>query len=196
MHYLTSLLTILLCVGCTLTSFPIQQAPNANSKAVVFDIDGTLTPRPMAVFSVREDAASTVQLFSERGYKIIYLSARVALLQRAIPGWLADNGFPEGSIHVPANTEDSGDHAAFKARVLNQYKDRGWLLVAGFGDSATDFEAYAQVGIDASSVFALQRQGEEACLPGVWVTCFSTWSGQRALMETWIRDNQARPALN
>jgi len=192
MRYLALVFSTLLCTGCTLASFPIDQAPNANNKAVVFDIDGTLTPRPLAVFSVREDAASTVQLFSEQGYKIIYLSARVALLQRAIPSWLADNGFPDGSIHVPANAEDSSDHAAFKARVLNQYKERGWLLAAGFGDSSTDFEAYAQVGIKASSVFALQRQGEEACLPGVWVTCFSAWSGQQALMEAWIRDDQAR----
>ncbi|MFC6755151.1 hypothetical protein, partial [Halorubrum tibetense] len=90
----------------------------------------------------------------------------------------------------------SVDHAAFKARVLNQYQNKGWVIAAGFGDSSTDFEAYAQVGLEASSVFALQRQGEGACLSGAWAYCFNSWSAQRVHLETWIQNDQKGATLD
>lgn len=82
---------------------PVAQVPTASavqSKAVVFDIDGTLTPDVMDIFGVRPDAAQVVQAFAANGYKIVYLSARVKAFQGNLPGWLKNNGFPDGAIHV------------------------------------------------------------------------------------------------
>jgi len=161
-----------------LAPFEVQKAPLKPDKAVVFDIDGTLTPKVSAIFTVRDEAASAVQLFADEGYKIIYLSARITLFQANIPNWLKKNHFPEGSIHVPETSADRSDHAAFKKRILDIYKENGWRFVAAYGDSSTDFQAYAEAGINKNTVFALQRAGETSCQPGVWAKCFSSWSEQ------------------
>ena len=176
MRNLTVLLVVMLCAGCALLPFEIQKAPLKPDQAVVFDIDGTLTPSPFAIFTARDDAANAVRLFADKGYKIIYLSARVKLFQAGIPNWLKQNRFPEGSIHVPETAEDSSDHAAFKTRILNSYKTNGWKFVAAYGDSSTDFEAYANVRIEKAHVFALQRAGETKCQEGIWEACLSSWA--------------------
>ena len=176
MRNLSILLAAILCTSCALPTFDIQKAPLKPNQAVVFDIDGTLTPKQSAIFTARDDAASGAQLFADSGYKIIYLSARTRLLQAGIPSWLKENHFPEGSIQVPQTATDSSDHAAFKKRILKEFKKKGWNFFAAYGDSSTDFEAYAEVGIDNDHVFALRRAGEASCQPGIWAKCFSSWA--------------------
>lgn len=178
---------LLLCTGCSLAPFEIQQAPLKPNLAVVFDIDGTLTPKPFSIYKARDHAATAVNQFSSRGYKIIYLSARITLFQKNIPGWLKQNGFPEGSIHVPQSSQDSDDHQAFKQQILNKYKDKGWKFVAAYGDSSTDFNAYAAAGIDQQFIFALKRKDEGACQPGPWIECFDHWSEQMELIQKLIQ---------
>ena len=55
----------MLCVSCTLMSFEVQKAPLKPDQAVVFDIDGTLTPKPSAIYTARDDAANAVRLFAD-----------------------------------------------------------------------------------------------------------------------------------
>jgi len=170
------LLVVILCSSCALRTFDIQKAPLKPNQAVVFDIDGTLTPEVSAISTARDDAASAVQLFADNGYKIIYLSARTRLLQSGIPGWLKENNFPQGSIQVPQTSTDSSDHAAFKKRILKEFQENGWNFFAAYGDSSTDFEAYSAVGMDKDHVFALRRAGEDSCQPGVWAKCLTSWA--------------------
>ena len=106
-------LLLILSTGCTLGPSKIEKAPENPEQAVVFDIDGTLTPRPFAIFTVREGAASAVRLFADKGFKIIYLSARIKPLQAGIPSWLDKHNFPKGNIHVPQTMADAYDHAIF-----------------------------------------------------------------------------------
>lgn len=172
---------VLLLIGCSscarLPAAPVPNASTAQSRAVVFDIDGTLTPDVNSIFSVRPDAARAVQAFADRGYKIVYLSARVKLFQGNIPGWLKDNGFPDGTVHVQESEEDEKDHAKFKTRKLREYRARGWAIEYAYGDSTTDFVAYANVGIPKERVFALQRASDTTCQPGVWNECLKGWNG-------------------
>ena len=159
---------------------PVAQVPTASavqSKAVVFDIDGTLTPDVMDIFGVRPDAAQVVQAFAANGYKIVYLSARVKAFQGNLPGWLKNNGFPDGAIHVQETEEDEKDHAQFKTRKLREYQARGWTLEYAYGDSTVDFVAYANVEIPKERVFALQRASEASCQPGAWKKCLKGWTG-------------------
>jgi hypothetical protein len=172
--------------------YEIQQAPVKPDQAVVFDIDGTLTPKPSAVFTAREDAASAVQLYADNGYKIIYLSARTRLLQSGIPDWLKKNNFPEGSIHVPQSANESSDHAAFKKGILEQYRDKGWMFLAAYGDTSTDFEAYSYAGIDENHVFALQREGKSTCQPGSWVECLQSWTEHKDKIKEIMQDRTER----
>lgn len=168
-------LLLILSTGCTLVPSKIEKAPENPEQAVVFDIDGTLTPRPFAIFTVREGAASAARLFADKGFKIIYLSARIKPLQTGIPSWLDKHNFPKGKIHVPQTMADAYDHATFKKGVLDSYKQNGWDFVAAYGDSSTDFEAYAGAGLEKDHVFALQRVGKASCQPGIWIKCFSSW---------------------
>ena len=176
MRNLRILLVVILCSGCSLQTFDIPKAPLVPNRAVVFDIDGTLSPKSSAIFTVRADAVSAAHLFADNGYKIIYLSARRRSFQSGIPGYLRGNNFPEGSIQVPQTPTDGSDHAVFKTRILKEFQDKGWHLFAAYGDSTTDFEAYSAVGIDKDQVFALQRSGEDSCQPGIWAECLISWS--------------------
>lgn len=169
---------VVVCGGCSLPPYKVQRAPVNPVHAVVFDIDGTLTPKPTAIFTARKDAAKAVNQFSNSGIKIIYLSARIVPFQRMIPGWLKSEGFPEGSIHVPYTEDERNDYTAFKAKVLKQYTDNGWTFIAAYGDSTSDFKAYSQAGIDRKKIFALKRSNEDSCQSGTWTKCYSTWSDQ------------------
>lgn len=186
MRKLAISLLILLCAGCTLTPHEVEPPPADNNLAVVFDIDGTLTPRVYAIGDTREGAAAAVQAYADAGYRIIYLSARTPLFQWRIPGWLEKNGFPQGPIHVTETRAQRVDHAAFKQEVLDEYRANGWMLVAAYGDSSTDFHAYANAGIAADRVFALRREGADACEPGAWAECFANWREQMGIIEDLI----------
>jgi hypothetical protein len=175
MRKLTFLPLFVLCAGCTLTPHVVEPPPPDRNLAVVFDIDGTLTTRVHTIRSTRTGAVPAVQAYADAGYRIIYLSARHPLFQWHIPLWMERHGFPDGAIHVTESREHRSDHAAFKHGVLEEYVDKGWNLVAAYGDSTSDFDAYADAGIDPSSVYALKREGARECEPGTWVECLANW---------------------
>ena len=178
LRMLSVLFSLALCAGCMLTPHSVEPAPDNQSPAVVFDIDGTLTARVRAIRTSREGAVAAVQAYAAAGYRIIYLSARNPWFQWHIPFWMEQHGFPEGAIHVAQSRAQRGDHAAFKQAVLDEYRAKGWVLVAAYGDSSTDFDAYARAGIYADRVFALRREDARACEPGRWAACFSGWPEQ------------------
>jgi hypothetical protein len=180
-------LLILLFTGCTLKPHEVIPSTPGHNLAVVFDIDGTLTTRVLAIGDTRKGAVAAVQAYSDAGFRIIYISARTPLFQWQIPGWLERNGFPEGPVHVTESREQRNDHASFKHGVLNEYRANGWVLVAAYGDSSTDFDAYANSGIDKDRVFALKREGAEACEPGAWAECFANWPEQMGLIDQLIQ---------
>jgi len=176
-------------------SSKIEDAPHEHAKAVVFDIDGTLTPTVMKYRSVRRDAAKAVHVFADQGRKIFYLTARILPLQSGIPGWLKENGFPDGSIHVTESLNDMGDHAQFKKRVLRELIAHGWEVEYAYGDSSSDFEAYAAAGIPKEHVFALRREGEPECQPGIWKACLSGWTEHIETMTQYARSGSS-PSTN
>jgi len=146
------------------------------ANAVVFDIDGTLTPSVSAVFEVRKDAAEAVRAYAEKGYKVIYLSTRVSWLSADIPDWLRKKGFPEGSVHVAQTREERNQPEVYKAGVLGAYVAHGWSLKYAYGDSSTDLAAYAEVGVPKEHVFVLLRRGESGCQPGLAAACLGGWT--------------------
>jgi len=170
------LLMVLICISCAQLPADIPSPTQQKTHAVVFDIDGTLTPRPIEMWTARIDAARAVNIFADKGYQIIYLSARIRPFQANIPNWLKEKGFPDGSVHVTETAEDRNDPVHFKTRVLQDFLAHGWNLAFAYGDSSTDFEAYAAVGISKERVFALRREGETSCQPGAWKACLDGWT--------------------
>jgi phosphatidate phosphatase PAH1 len=189
MRHPITLLASVLCSSCgQLALAPIPDATPKHASAVVFDIDGTLTPHQLSIFDARIDAANAVQTFAKKGYKIIYLSTRTRRLQAGIPVWLKKEGFPveskNGNIYVAQTDDDLLYYDEFKARILKKFKDKGWTIEFAYGDSHTDFVAYALAQIPKERVFALQPMGETSCeqrdlkeyRKGYWKECLAGWT--------------------
>lgn len=177
MRHLIILSVAVLCSSCAqLPPAAVADAPPRQAQAVVFDIDGTLTPAVSTIFEAREDAARGVRMFADKGYTIIYLSTRVSWFSANIPGWLKDNGFPAGSLHVAQTDEDRNRPDAYKTRMLKDFMAHGWRVRFAYGDSSTDFSAYAATGIPKERVFALLRRYEADCQPGEWKACLKGWT--------------------
>jgi phosphatidate phosphatase PAH1 len=172
-------LVLLALLGACSGRLPPADIPPAQpgeSMAVVFDIDGTLTPKVHMMNTAREHASEALNILADKGYRIIYLSARIRSHSAGIPGWLQANGFPDGSVHAAQTAGDRKRPAAFKTSVLNECIDQGWTIEYAYGDSSTDFEAYAAAGVPKERVFALLREGDASCQPGVWSVCLGGWT--------------------
>jgi hypothetical protein len=170
-------------IGCTALAPPRVPDASRSDEAVVVDIDGTLTPSVYAIGEARPDAAKALQAYAARGVSIIYLSARVPILQSVIPPWLRAEGFPPGSLQLAQTIEDRRTPDAFKLRVMRDYKAHGWTIIAAYGDSATDFKAYAEAGIAPEQVYAMRRHGDSHCQHGQWAACLNGWTEQLGLIQ-------------
>lgn len=175
-NYIVVAYLVQLVTGCSILKYEnIPLAPVENNKIAVFDIDGTLTPNNIEIFTSRKDAAQAVTLFKNKGYQIVYLSARVKLLQATIPNFLSSNNFPDGITLVPSSDDEQDQPDKFKIRVLNEFKTKGWTIAVAYGNSSTDFAAYEAVGIPQQNVFALRKQGDSKCEQGKWNSCLTEW---------------------
>lgn len=185
MKPIASIVLAALCVaGCAkLPSTPVD-APLRPGKVVVFDIDGTLTPENIDVLEVRKDAVNVVKAYSDKGYRILYLTARSLHLQQPIPYWLNRYGFPKGDLQTAQTSQDRKDPATFKANMLENYKKVGWKIAFAYGDSTTDFQAYERAGIAKEHVFALLRENDKQCQPGVYSICLKGYTEHLPFVET------------
>ncbi len=145
-------------------------------RAVVFDIDGTLTPNVVVFWHPRDGAAQAAMAYAQVGVDVVYLSARVSFLQEGVPAWLALNGFPQGDVRLMGPRWDRAEITGFKTGVLRNLQDEGIEIIAAYGDSSSDFAAYAAAGVPQERVFALRRIGRSACQTGVWQVCYDDWS--------------------
>jgi phosphatidate phosphatase PAH1 len=175
-HLLIFLLTVWLVGSCASIPGEIPAAPMAQTPAVVFDIDGTLTPRPVQFYEARPDAAKAAQLYADKGYQIVYLSARRNYERAATLRWLKEHHFPGGITRVAETTVDGQHPAEFKTRILNALFVKGWRVDYAYGDSSTDFAAYAAVAIPPDHVFGLRRAGSRHCQPGPTAACLHGWT--------------------
>ena len=193
---LASALTLAGCASSEKSSAPIasQTDSKKQTQAVVFDIDGTLTPHSLSIFEARPDAANAVRIFAERGYKIIYLSARKPWFQAGIRDWLTKNNFPEGNLQLLQPTDPKEEHDypdVFKRRVLEDFSKHGWRVMYAYGDSHTDFVAYELANIP--HFFGLIREGEAKCQPDHWQLCLKGgWTGHLEF----LRDSVPRVPTN
>lgn len=151
--------------------------------SVVFDIDGTLTPTNLDIFDARPDAARAVQTFVDKGYAVIYATARPAFLEDFTRNWLATHGFPNLPLYL-STLEQSGDAAAYKTELLSRLeRDEDRVFVYAYGDSSTDFTAYNAVGVPIPETWALLRTNESTCQPGEYAACLAGYTEHLAYIE-------------
>jgi LNS2-like protein (lipin/Ned1/Smp2) len=133
------------------------------TKVVVFDIDGTLTTDDNEILLQVADethvpakmtgAVEVTQAWAQKGYHVIYLTARQHLLRPESRGWLAGLGFAGG----PLITEGSGKPAdVYKTLWMNRMiQSFQWKVVAAYGNADTDITAYANASVALDHTFII-----------------------------------------
>lgn len=135
------------------------------SAVAVTDVDGTLTENEFAEFpamltgtlaTTHDGAPEMFRALAQRGYDVMYLTARPEWLLPRTKEWLDSRGFPRGIVHTTlGSTGYIGDAAeAFKSQELSALTSRigqgPWL---GFGNMPSDIRAYRAARIDPSRAF-------------------------------------------
>jgi len=155
--------------------------------SVVFDIDGTLTVGTGFIdfFIARPDAARALQIYVDKGYGVITLTARPELVRRVTEDWLRMNGFPEVPLYMsePFLTDDdkTEEYKLTTLRQLMEQEQRAFLY--GYGDSTTDFNAYHRASIPVDHTFALLRRGDPTCQEGQYENCLSDYTEHLTYIE-------------
>jgi LNS2 (Lipin/Ned1/Smp2) len=137
-------------------------APGA--RVIITDIDATLTTEDPELFKQVGDATYVplmmpgadrlLQAWAAKGYPIIYLTARPHVLRVETRVWLADLGFPPGSLITSKVIQsDAGPYKAVWTKRM--IEDFGWNAVAVYGNAETDISAYAAAGIPKERTFII-----------------------------------------
>ncbi len=132
----------------------------------VTDVDGTLTTQETAEFTAlltgqtpdaNPFAAEALSILASKGYRPFYLTARPEYLVGRTREFVAVRGFPPGVIHTTLTlTGATGSAAvAYKTDELYVLDGRDLLPAWAIGNTASDGEAYATVGIapDSARIF-------------------------------------------
>ena len=140
------------------------------TKAVLFDIDGTLTTSDGELFEdllggnaeMFPDANAVVQRWADAGYLIIYVTGRPNFLRNHTRQWLSRNKFAPGALFTVNRLRDTrptaGGVGTFKAALINQLRAAGVQIERAYGNAGTDACAYLRNGIDPSRVFMTGNQ--------------------------------------
>ncbi len=144
----------------------VQLLPRG-AKVVITDIDGTLTTDDNELLMQIGDASyvpkmkgaavEMVRAWADKGYPIVYMTARSHVFRVETRGWLRDQGFPFGAV-ITANSlgDADGYKTAWGMRMLDTF---GWVPVAAYGNATTDISAYDNAGIPKDITFII---GEHA----------------------------------
>ena len=145
----------------------------AGTQVIVTDIDGTITfddnellkqlmEDPAYVPKENQSASQMLNTWADKGYQVVYLSARPHNLRGISREWLHGIRAPFG----PFRTADAfvyGDSAReYKAEFLNRVAtDLGWQIVAVYGNADSDIQAYEDADISKQVTFIVgERAGE------------------------------------
>ena len=142
------------------------------AKAVVFDIDETLTLSNFEQFrsyldegdtsriKPRVAASDLVELYKEKEYHIIYVTARPYWDANISRQWLSQNlGVPHFTLRTrKALTDDTKE---YKESLLKQFSRHGISLYRAYGNAKTDAYAFLDAGIAGENVFIIGKYAEE-----------------------------------
>lgn len=105
-----------------------------------------------------------MNLWFEKGYRIVYLTARPHLFRAETRAWLKSEGFPPGPV-ITANSLvfDESARTYKRAWVKRMLEDFHWEVVAAYGNAASDIDAYEDAGIPKTLTFII---GENAGING------------------------------
>jgi hypothetical protein len=141
------------------------------TQVVLFDIDGTLTIDDAQILKQIEakargerytplmwdGAPAVAQRWAERGYLVVYVSARPDVVFAETREWLVAKGFPPGPVLLTDKLRQAipGERVhKYKSEVVTGLVGRAKVsLVAAYGNASTDIAVYAEAGIPKAKTF-------------------------------------------
>ncbi|GGY47925.1 hypothetical protein GCM10011297_20980 [Bacterioplanes sanyensis] len=137
-------------------------------KAVVFDIDETLTKSDLEQIldytgieaaDPRPAAGQLVQEYIDRGYHPVFVTARTYWYAKGTRRWLRDTlNLPDFTLRTTfANQQGLFETAQYKTEVMQAMQDAGVEFVRAYGNADTDAEAFANVGIPLSETYMIGK---------------------------------------
>jgi phosphatidate phosphatase PAH1 len=101
-----------------------------------------------------------MNLWNDKGYIIVYLTARPHAFRAETRSWLSDHEFPPGPV-ITANSLVFDDSARnYKRTWVNRLtSDFGWTVTAAYGNATSDIDAYEEAAIPKNITFIV---GEHA----------------------------------
>jgi len=144
--------------------------------------DGNYDPRE------RESASELMQGYADRGYFIVYLTARFESLTVAVTNetarqatdrWLREHDFPlERSRLVLADSFVFGESArTYKATALQTLQGESYTFAYAYGNADSDVHAYADAAIPKEATFII---GELAGFEGTVAVTGEGWTAHLA----------------
>lgn len=146
----------------------------SGTPVILTDIDGTMTLSDEELFSQIADgsydpkenasASAMMNLWSDKGYPIVYLTARPHAFRAETRAWLDAHGFPVGAVVTASSLVFDESAREYKRSWVNRVlTDFGWEVVAAYGNATSDIDAYEDAGVPKEITFIV---GPEAGAAG------------------------------
>lgn len=139
-------------------------------QAVLFDIDGTLTINDAEqigdYLGIKNAdafyyAQETVQAYRDKGYQLIFLTARPYWMASGTRGWLSET-MQQAEWHLRTNingelpsTATSEEHERFKREYIQQLQAEGLSIIRAYGNASSDIAAYEGAGLPKSETYII-----------------------------------------
>lgn len=147
------------------------------ARAVLFDIDGTLTTGDREVArqvlldaepEMYPGANRVAQRYAEAGYLVVYITGRPYMLRNSTRAWLDRRGFPPGALVTTFALREALPGArgvgGYKERILSDLIARPRIhIVHAYGNASTDVCAYARAGIPPTDTYIIGKHAGSAC---------------------------------
>lgn len=148
------------------TTYGFLTVVEPGRKAVVFDIDATLTINDFEValdyLNVKNAdeffySPEMVTLYRDMGYQVIYLTARPYWVCKDTRQWFNSKGFPDTNTQFTLSNEESMyEKEQYKTDYLLYLKNTvGVDICRAYGNDTTDIDAYENAGIPKSATFII-----------------------------------------
>ncbi|MDE1463805.1 lipin/Ned1/Smp2 family protein [Spartinivicinus poritis] len=139
-------------------------------QAVLFDIDGTLTLNDaeqigdylgLSTATPFYYAKETIQAYRDKGYQLIFLTARPYWQTKGSRVWLR-NTMQQADWHLRTNIDGEiftsfKGHAEYKAAYIKKLQQEGINIVRVYGNASTDIKAYEMANIPKHETYILGR---------------------------------------
>lgn len=167
------------------TNMSIRVIPKEKKiKLVVFDMDGTLTTSDSEIskaflaelwngdsnaMKMYIGAQDTATYYYQRGYEILYLTARPYWLSEKSYNWLKMNNFPMGMMHTYEGAmPDAGfDAESFKKSYLSSLLEKNIDIKFAYGNALTDIKAYKHINLPCYKIFIIGKHAGKDCSSAV-----------------------------